>query len=135
MPPKPLPEIDYDSRAWWDALDAGRLEIPHCDSCRRAFFPAQPGCPHCGSASWALIESEGLGALYSWVVVHHAFDPAFADEVPYTIVAVDLDEGARLAGRYQGPEVALAPGMRLRACVYHAQGQALLGFEPAGQTP
>jgi uncharacterized OB-fold protein len=133
VPPKPLPDIDYDSRAWWDALETGSLEIPRCNSCRRTFFPPQPGCPHCGSASWALVQSEGLGAVYSWVVVHHPFDPAFADEVPYTIVAGDLDEGARLVGRYWGPEVAFEPGMRLRTCAYRAQAQALLGFKPAGQ--
>jgi uncharacterized OB-fold protein len=126
-----LPEPDADTRWWWDALAAGRLELPSCRACGRKFFPAQPACPHCGSPDWDRIEAGGEGELYSWIVAHIAFDPRFAGEVPYTLLAVDLEEGVRLVGRYRGDAGELRPQMRLRALIYHVEGQALLGFEPA----
>jgi len=126
------PEIDLDSRGWWDALETGALEIPRCQGCGRGFFPPQPGCPHCGASSWQLAPSSGEGRLYSWVVIHHAFDPAFADDVPYVIAAVELD-GVRLIGRWlEGTLVSLQGGMPVVAAVYRAGEQALLGFQAAG---
>ena len=131
---KPIPDVDQDSRAWWNALDDGRIEVPRCAACDRYFFPPQPGCPHCGSAAWTLVPTDGAGTLYSWVVVHLPFDPAFADEVPYAIVAVDLDEGPRMIGRFTGPDLTLAAGLRLQACAYRSGTQALLGFAPASSS-
>lgn len=125
------PHVDSDSRSWWDALAEGRLELPRCASCERAFFPPQPGCPNCGSMQWDLVPSPGLGRLYSWVVVELAFDPTFADDVPYTIVAVELDEGVRLIGRYLGQWDGVEPGTRMQGVIYRAREQPLLGFESA----
>jgi uncharacterized OB-fold protein len=34
--------------------------------------------------------------VYSFVVFHRAYHPAFADEVPYVVGVVELDEGPRL---------------------------------------
>jgi uncharacterized protein len=126
------PEPDADTRWWWDALAAGRLELPRCRDCGRAFFPPQPACPRCGSPAWARIEATGRGRLYSWVVAHTAFDPRFAEDVPYTLVAVDLDEGVRIVGRLGGDSAALQAGAPMRAFVYRVAGQPLVGFEPAG---
>ncbi|HVW32291.1 MAG TPA: OB-fold domain-containing protein, partial [Acidimicrobiia bacterium] len=103
------PDIDADSAWWWEALDRGRLLLPRCPACERCFFPPLPACPHCGSARITAIPAGGRGAVYSWVVVHIALDPAFAGDIPYTVVAVDLDEGVRVFGRLHG-EVAPAAG-------------------------
>ena len=32
----------------------------------------------------------------SWVVYHVAFDPAWADRLPYHVAVIELDEGPRL---------------------------------------
>lgn len=44
----------------------------------------------------------GTGRLYSWVRVHQAFSPEWADEVPYVIATVELDEGCRMLARLEG---------------------------------
>jgi uncharacterized OB-fold protein len=50
-------------------------------------------CPHCGStdAEWAL--ASGRGVVHTFTIVHGPTLPAFADRVPYNVVAVQLDEG------------------------------------------
>jgi uncharacterized OB-fold protein len=38
----------------------------------------------------------------SWVVYHHAFVPAFADSIPYTVGLIELREGPRLISNIVG---------------------------------
>ena len=37
--------------------------------------------------------------LYSFALMHQVYDPAFADEVPYNIALVELDEGVRMTAQ------------------------------------
>lgn len=123
----PMPMIDADSAAFWAGLEKGVLRIPECRSCRRRFFPAIPSCPHCGAADPALRIASGLGHVYSWVTVHHTLAPEFADEVPYTVLAVDLDGGGRMLGRLVGngtPE----SDAEVRFAPYRSGRQVLPGF-------
>jgi len=121
---------DIDSEWWWTALANQKLLLPCCDGCRRFFFPPQPTCPYCGSIEWRRVESAGVGHVYSWVVIHVPLNPAFVDDTPYTIVAVELDEGVRLLGRLR-QETALAAGMRMTSIFYEVGDKTLLGFEPS----
>ena len=121
------PETDADTQWWWDALGRGELRIPHCVTCDRGFFPPMYACPYCGGTDVDHRPSDGLGRVYSWITVHFAQDPAFSGETPYTIVAVHLDEGARLFGRIAaGP---LEDGLAVRAVPYRVDDTVLLGFE------
>ena len=63
------------------------------------------------------------------MVVHRAFDPAFASEVPYTILTVDLDEGARVVGRLIGAREGLRADARVRFVPFETASGTLLGFE------
>jgi uncharacterized OB-fold protein len=124
------PAVDEDSRAWWRAVAERRLLLPHCRACGLTWFPPAPGCPRCGSAGPDHREASGRGSIYSWVVVERALDPVFARDVPYTIVAVDLEEGARMVGRLLAPaDAAWGAGTPVRASFYEVEGQTLVGFE------
>jgi uncharacterized OB-fold protein len=120
---------DADSAWWWEAVQEERLLLPRCEKCGRCFFPPQPTCPYCGSQSWAPIEATGRGTVYSWVVIHVALHPAFTTDVPYTILAVDLEEGSRILGRLVGQAEPRA-GDRVNACFYEVEGRRLVGFRP-----
>ena len=48
------------------------------------------------------VSASGLGTVHSWTVAHHAFHSAFAQELPYTLVTVDLAEEVRALGRWHG---------------------------------
>jgi uncharacterized OB-fold protein len=122
---------DRDSRWWHEALDRGELMLPQCASCAQFRFPPMPSCPHCGAAGAGTpVRASGLGYVYSWVVIRMALDPAFAGEVPYGIVAVDLEEGPRVFGRFVGNEDLLAADLRVRFVPRETPDGATLAFAP-----
>ena len=59
-------------------------------------------CGRCGSEEWAWEASSGRGTLFSWTVTHQALAPGFADDVPYAVVVVELEEGLRLVSGLRG---------------------------------
>lgn len=121
------PAIDVDSASWWEALGEHRFELPRCNACRDFFFPPGPRCPVCGSDQVGLDSAPTGGQIYSWIVVHYPQDPAFTDDVPYTVVAVQLDAGPRLFGRllYGAP----TRDRRVVAQAYPVGESTLLGFD------
>ena len=38
----------------------------------------------------------GRGKLYTWTVIHQRYHPGFAEEIPYNVSIVELEEGPRL---------------------------------------
>ena len=67
--------------------------------------------------------------MYSWVGVRRALTPALEAEVPYTIAAVDLAEGARVFGRLEGPEPT-SPGAAVTATFVDHDEWTELRFRP-----
>ncbi|GAB3359494.1 Zn-ribbon domain-containing OB-fold protein [Amycolatopsis echigonensis] len=101
-PAPPTPTPDEDSAPYWAALAEHRVLLPICDSCSARHFPPTPACPHCGHPHTHWEEVPATGSVYSFITVHRAFDPAFADQVPYVIATVDLQAGVRTVGRLSG---------------------------------
>jgi uncharacterized OB-fold protein len=128
----PGPEVDHDSRGWWDGLREERIVLQRCERCRRERFPPMPGCPYCGHDRSEEAEAPSRGTLYSYVVVHHAFDPAFSAEVPYVIGTVELENGVRIPARIVAPvdEVQIDDELRARFVAHEEWTE--LRFGPAG---
>src|SRR6267143_1957319 len=56
--------------------------------------------------------ASGRGRISTWTVVHKAWFPAFAADIPYNVVQVELDEGPRLTANVVGlPNERLAIGL------------------------
>jgi len=74
----------------------GRLVFQRCEACGTLRHPPRVLCAECGSerSSWA--PSAGRGTIFSWTVTHQAPHPAFASQVPYAVVVVELEEGVRI---------------------------------------
>lgn len=96
---KPLPTPSQVSQPFWDAAREHRLVYQRCRVCgTRVFYPRDicPG-PHCfgvGTLDW--VESSGRGWVYSFTVSYQPANPAFADDVPYVLAIIELDEGWRM---------------------------------------
>jgi uncharacterized protein len=115
MPAKPRPEATEDSRPYWDGLRHHRLLLQRCADCHRLRHYPRPLCDACHSFACDWVEASGAASVHSWTVAHHAFHPAFRDDLPYALVTADLAEGVRLLAplRGAGPE-ALRLGRPLR---------------------
>jgi uncharacterized protein len=89
---------DSDSRPYWEGLMQGELRIQRCDACKKAVFYPRSICPHCFADRLSWIVASGKGTIYSYSVVHQAFGP-FANDVPFVVMIVELEEGARMMSR------------------------------------
>lgn len=92
------------SDAYWQGAREGRLVLQRCGDCGLVRHYPQLLCPACQSFSIEHVDAAGTGIVHSWTVSHHVFNPDIADDVPYTLVTVDLAEGVRALGRLDGDE-------------------------------
>src|SRR5579875_1641476 len=53
-------------------------------------------CTKCGTFEWEWALSSGRGKVFSWTTVMQPMMPHFAEQVPYSPVIVELDEGVRM---------------------------------------
>jgi uncharacterized OB-fold protein len=100
---KPLPAVDDEqTRPYWEGARRGELVLQRCARCHTFRWYPRPTCHGCWSldAEWAPVS--GRGTVHSYVVIHHAFAPAFRDDLPYIVVVVDLAEGVRVPATLKG---------------------------------
>jgi uncharacterized OB-fold protein len=89
----PQPLRDKYTAPFWAGLMENRLRLPRCRACGHLLFPIGPCCSNCLSEELEWTDLSGRGQVWSYIVYHHAFDPAFADKLPYNVALVMLDEG------------------------------------------
>ena len=99
---KPLPPPTVESEPFWDGCKRHELVVPRCDACSNHWFPPTATCPKCWSTEWTWTRVSGKGKVYSFGVYHRAYHKGFADELPYALVVVELDEGPRLTTNVVG---------------------------------
>ena len=128
-PVKPSPQIAELSRPYWEAAARGELVLQRCSGCGKVRHYPRLLCDHCYSDAVEWIPSSGKGTIHSWTIAHHAFHPAFAAELPYTLITIDLDEGVRALGRWRG-DAALSIGRKVHGRFEPREGGVDLVFEP-----
>jgi uncharacterized OB-fold protein len=96
----PLPLLDDDSAAFWQAALRGELVIQACASCGALRHPPRPMCPVCRSLESEWRAMSGNATIWSYVVPHPPLLPAFMPVAPYNVCVVSLDEdpAIRLVG-------------------------------------
>ena len=94
----PVPAVSVDTFPWWHAAAEHQLVIQRCASCGTVRHPPRPMCPRCRSFECRWDELSGRGTIYTFTIVHQAFVPDLAEQLPYVVAVVDLEggEGARL---------------------------------------
>jgi uncharacterized protein len=125
------PEVDETNAFYFEGLRDNRFLIQCCGACERRRFPPMPSCPYCAATETVVQQASGGASLYSWIVVHRAFEPSFADQVPYTLGTVDLEGGGRLVARIVDAP-SLAAGMELALRIHQHDDWAEPQFAPAG---
>lgn len=111
---KLLPAITEESKPFWDAARQGTLLAQKCRSCgkfRKMVLPETLVCADCLSPDYDWVSLAGRGVIYSFVVVHRPFHPAFQESIPYNLAIIQLDEGTQMVSNIVGlPNEALLVG-------------------------
>jgi len=110
------PRISEFTRPFWQALRDGRWTTTGCKKCQTLAFPPKSVCPHCWSTDVEWREWSHRGTLYSWTRIHAA-PSSFAEETPYCVGIVDLDDGLRIACRLVDDHQPIEPGRRVEMLV------------------
>jgi uncharacterized OB-fold protein len=131
VPARP-PQVPSElSRPFWDAALEGRLVIQQCAACGKLRHYPRLLCDNCYSDAVQWKTASGDGMIHSWTVAHHAFHPSMKQELPYTLVTVDLAEGVRALGRWSGDaSKALKIGTPVRGGFVPREGGVDLVFTP-----
>ncbi len=85
----PAPQVNPETKPFWDAAAAGRLMIGKCNACGQVHFYPRALCPFCLSDKTALMPAAGTGTIYSYSVMRRA-------PIPYAIAYVTLEEGVSM---------------------------------------
>ncbi|KRB81574.1 Zn-ribbon domain-containing OB-fold protein [Noviherbaspirillum sp. Root189] len=100
----PQPIANPDSQVYWDGARENRLMIRKCKSCGTVHFLPRYLCPKCWSTELEWIQASGRGTVHSYSIVRRAALPEFADQVPYVLALIDLDEGTRMMANILGKD-------------------------------
>ena len=90
---KPLPKVNADTKPFWDGCRNHELRFQKCTECGHVRWPPSIICPLCYSNKTEWIRASGKGEIFSFVVYHKAFHPAFEADLPYVVAIVELEEG------------------------------------------
>jgi hypothetical protein len=128
MPGKiPKPLIDSDSRTFWEGLGKNKLMIQKCEDCDKHIFYPRALCPHCFSEKVSWKKASGMGKIYSYTVVHRAFGP-FAEQTPYVVAIVELEEGVRMMTRIIGDRERIAIGKAVTVTFEQIEADLILPY-------
>ena len=99
---KPLPIPSELSTPFWEACRRHELVIQRCQSCKAFRFPPAILCPEClvDRTEWTRVS--GRGKVFSFVIFHRVYHPAFEADLPYAVALVELEEGLRLVSNIVG---------------------------------
>lgn len=101
LDPPPI-TVDSASEAFFEAARQKRFVLPFCSACGRYEQPGATTCRGCHDDALDWKEASGEGVIYSFVIFHRSFHPAFA--APYGVCTIELAEGPRLIGAVHGLE-------------------------------
>lgn len=128
---RPSPEVTEQSAPYWSSVAEHAMRLQRCSSCGTYRFYPTLVCPACFSTEFTWSRVSGSATLYSFSVVHRPVTEAFAEEVPYVVALVTLEEGPTMMTNLVGvPEEAIAIGMGLQISYMDMDGFTL----PAAST-
>jgi hypothetical protein len=75
-----------DTRAFWEAANAGRFLVKRCRGCQQVHWYPRALCPFCFSSDTVWEQGSGRGTIYSFSIMRHA-------PQPFVVAFVTLQEG------------------------------------------
>ena len=109
---KPIPAVTFETAPYWEGARRHELHIQRCAACgQRQFYP-RLYCTKCFSDRVEWIKASGRAKVTTFTIVRRPVSPAFADDVPYVVALVTLEEGPTMMTNIVGcPPEKVAIGM------------------------
>jgi uncharacterized protein len=85
----PAPEINPETKPFWEAATQDRLLIKKCTACGQMHFYPRAICPFCFSDKTEWVTASGRGTIYSYSVMRRV-------PIPYALAYVTLAEGVSM---------------------------------------
>lgn len=83
--------LDDLDRPFWQGCQRGEFLLQRCPRSGRWHWPAVSDPETGGALEW--VPASGRGAIHTFTVLHKAYQPDYADRVPYNVIVVELEEG------------------------------------------
>lgn len=90
--PRPTPE----TAPFWSGCREHKLLIQQCTACGHHQFYPRILCTACASNQVDWVQASGRGTVKSFTIVRRPVTEAYADDTPYVIALIELDEGPTL---------------------------------------
>jgi hypothetical protein len=90
---QPVPPASELTAPYWTGGLSGELRLQRCANCGHIRYPVSTICPVCWSAEHAWTAMSGRGTVQSYIVFERAYHEAWAEQVPYVVALIELDEG------------------------------------------
>ena len=131
---KPLPTVSGETRPFWDACRRGQLLIQKCDRCGEFQFYPRGICANCWSEDIRWVTASGKGTVWTYTVTYQNRTPGFAEDVPYVLALVELEEGVRMfTNIVECPPRDVSIGMPVEVTFVQANNQISVPyFKPVG---
>jgi len=99
---KPLPEPNAVSQPFWDAAKEHRLVLQRSKKTGRYVYYPRAVSPFGANDELTWTAVSGRGTVYSYTVARRPTAPQWAEDVPYVIAIVRLEEGPHLTTNIVG---------------------------------
>ena len=131
---RPAPPATELTEPFWAGGLSGELRLQQCANCGHIRYPISTICPVCWSADCVWTPLSGRGTVQSHIVFERAYHEAWADQVPYVVALIELDEGPVLVSNVVGvPTSAVRVGQPVTATFARRSATAALPqFTPVG---
>jgi uncharacterized OB-fold protein len=109
------PQIDWESRAYWEGAGRGELVLQRCRACQVVQHRPRGLCVSCLSDDIEHILASGRGEVHTYSIVHQNQMPNFRNARPYVVAYVQLEDGPQLHTNIVGCEPdSVSIGMSVR---------------------
>ncbi len=90
--------MSTSARYWREIPQRYRLEGAKCTACGVVNFPPRVVCEGCGGREFETVKLADRGKVLAHTVIRVG-PSQFADQTPYAVGVVELDDGVRLTGQ------------------------------------
>lgn len=92
----PTPNVDWETRAYWEGAGRGELVLQRCGACGAVQHRPRGLCASCLTDAPEHFVATGRGEVFTYTIVRQNQMPRFRDHLPYVVAFVALEEGPQI---------------------------------------